>query len=154
MSISSRCTVGIHALTLLARSGEDVLSSEAIAESVNSNPVFIRRVLGKLREASVVRSVDGRGGGWRLARVPEEITLRDIYEAVEETPLFSMHARPPSSACIVARNIQRALQTEFDAAEKAMEERLTQTTIADMLRSVMAPTGDRDGRSESRHTIQ
>ncbi|WP_211351762.1 Rrf2 family transcriptional regulator [Haloactinospora alba] len=137
--MSSRCAVAVHALTLLARNGgEQLLASAEIAESLESNPVVVRRVLGRLRDASLVFSVEGSGGGWRLARSPHGITLCDAYRAVEEGPMLSLHAHPPSSSCVVGRNIQGLLEAEFTAAEHAATERLAQTTIADMLGWVLA----------------
>ena len=52
--LSSKLTVGVHILTLLASSPGEPLTSEYIAGSVNTNPVVIRRLLGLLREAGVV----------------------------------------------------------------------------------------------------
>lgn len=138
MSISSRSAIGVHVLALLARSGEEPLSSQEMSESVKSNPVVIRRVLGRLRDASLVTSLEGSGGGWQLVRSPEKVTLLDVYSAVEKDPLFSLHAHPPSFDCAVGRNIQGALEEEFSQAESAMEERLARTTIAEVLRSVLA----------------
>ncbi|WP_393915953.1 Rrf2 family transcriptional regulator [Halostreptopolyspora alba] len=140
--MSSRCAVAVHALTLLARDGGgQLLTSAEIAESLDSNPVVVRRVLGRLRDASLVLSSEGSGGGWRLAHSPQAVTLRDAYCAVEEGPVLSLHAHPPSTSCVVGRNVQGVLEEEFTAAEWAMRERLGRTTIADVLSRVLA--GDR-----------
>lgn len=138
MSISSRSAVAIHALTLLARWAERSLSSAEIADSLASNPVLVRRILGDLRDAGLVWSAEGRGGGWSLARAPREITLYDAYAAVETGPILSRLAHPPSEECEVGRHIQGLLETEFRDAERAMEERLGRTNIADLLGQVRA----------------
>lgn len=138
MSISSRSAVGVHVLALLAQTGEEPLSSEVMAGSVNTNAVVIRRVLGRLRRAGLVGSLEGSGGGWRLARAPVGITLLDVYRAVEEEPLFSLHSRQPNPACLVGRNIQGALEDAFGEAEGAMERRLAETTMAEVLDAVLA----------------
>ncbi|MFB4275483.1 MULTISPECIES: Rrf2 family transcriptional regulator [unclassified Nonomuraea] len=137
MSLSSRTAVAIHALTLLARWGERTLTSAEIADSLESNPVLVRRVLGSLREAGLVRATEGRGGGWSLARGPREITLYDAYAAVEEGPILSRHPHPPSADCEVGRNIQALLESEFRDAERALEERLGRTTIAHLHQQVL-----------------
>ncbi|MGN9842245.1 Rrf2 family transcriptional regulator [Nonomuraea sp. H19] len=137
MGLSSRSAVAIHALTMLARWGERSLTSAEIADSLASNPVLVRRILGSLRDAGLVWSTEGRGGGWSLARAPREITLYDAYSAVEEGPILSRHAHPPSDACEVGRNMQAVLEAEFRDAERAMEERLGRTTIAHLLRQVL-----------------
>ena len=133
MRMSSRCAVAIHALTLLARSGSTQLQSSAeIADSLASNPVAVRRLLGQLRDAGLVTSVEGFGGGWRLARPARDITLRDAYLAVEEGPLLPGHAHPPNEMCVVGRNMTELLDDEFRQAERALLDRLSHTTIATM----------------------
>ncbi|NIH80783.1 Rrf2 family protein [Amycolatopsis viridis] len=138
MAVSSRSAVAIHALTMLARWNDRSLTSAEIADSLASNPVLVRRILGSLRNAGLVWSTEGRGGGWSLARTPREITLHDAYAAVEEGRILSRHAHPPSDACEVGRNISAVLEVEFRDAERAMEERLGRTTIADLLRRMLA----------------
>src|SRR5713226_3741805 len=90
MHTSSRFAVAIHTLAYLAaRSSEnDSITSEMIAESVNTNPVVMRRVLGSLREAKIVTSQTGSGGGWYLKHRPHAINRRDVYRALEADPLF------------------------------------------------------------------
>lgn len=138
MGVSSRSAVAIHALTKLAHRGDHSLTSAEIADSLASNPVLVRRILGNLRDAGLVWSTEGRNGGWSLARAPRDITLYDAYAAVEEGPLLSRHAHPPSDACEVGRHMQALLEVEFVDAERAMEERLRRTTIAHLLRKVLA----------------
>ncbi|MDA3629262.1 Rrf2 family transcriptional regulator [Saccharopolyspora oryzae] len=137
MGLSSRSAVAIHALTMLARWSDKSLTSAEIADSLASNPVLVRRILGSLRDADLVRSTEGRGGGWLLARAAREITLHDAYTAVEAGPVLSRHPHPPSDACEVGRNMQALLEAEFQDAERAMEERLSQTTIADLVQQVL-----------------
>lgn len=136
MSLSSRSAVAIHALTMLGRWDRSLTSTE-IAESLASNPVLVRRILGNLRDAGLVWSTEGRGGGWSLARPAREITLYDAHVAVEAGPILSRHAHPPSDACEVGRHMQTLLEAEFREAEQAMQERLGQTTISHLVHQVL-----------------
>ncbi len=138
MRPSSRFTVAIHILTLLAHaaSGEEPVTSEYIAGSVNTNPVVIRRLLALLRKAKLVRSQGGPGGGWQLVVRPRRITLRDVYRAVESDPLFPLHASRPNPRCPVGRSIQAAVSGHYEQARLALEEDLDRTTIADLLQEV------------------
>lgn len=138
MGLSSRSAVAIHALTLLARWSERMLTSAEIADSLTSNPVLVRRILGSLRDAGLVWATEGRNGGWTLARAPSEITLHNVYAAVEEGPILSRHPHPPSADCEVGRNIQALLEVEFRDAERALEERLGRTTIAHLRQQVLS----------------
>lgn len=140
--INSRFAVAVHLLALMSFGKERMpgvaLTSEMASESVNTNPVVVRRILGSLRNAGIVSSQPGPNGGWFLERDPEQITLRDVYRAVEDEELFAMHHRPPSSCCTVGRHIQSALDGFFREAEQAMEDRLGQKTVADVLGAVVA----------------
>src|SRR5271169_2324333 len=90
--LSSKLSVGIHILTIFALKPGEPLTSEFISCSVNTNPVVIRRLLGTLREAGLVESRTGVGGGWSLLREPEQITLLDILRAVEpQNEIFALH---------------------------------------------------------------
>jgi Rrf2 family protein len=138
MNSSTRFTVAVHTLTLLALNEAGPVTSETLASSVNTNPVVIRRALGALRAAHLVTSQGGNGGGWRLAGDPRTITLCQIYRAVEDEPLFALHHRPPNPQCPVGRNIQHALSGQFAAATRALEAELGRTTLADILGEVVA----------------
>lgn len=138
MNLSTRFTVALHILTLLAASGAEALTSEYIAGSVNTNPVVVRRLLGLLRKKGFVKSQPGNGGGWQLVKQPNSITLLDVRRAVNEGSPFSMHTNMPNPACPVGRNIQGALSGVYTHAEQAMEAELAQTTIHKLLQSVQA----------------
>ncbi len=136
MNTSSRFAVAVHTLAYLAASDGQSVTSEMVAESVNTNAVVIRRILGSLREANLVASQSGSGGGWTLRKKPEQISLRDIYCVVEEEPLFAMHHRPPNQHCDIGRNMQRVLEGFFTDAQTAMEERLAKVSLAQVMRAV------------------
>jgi Rrf2 family protein len=133
---NSQFAIGTHILTLLAQTPEEPLTSEHIAGSVNTNPVFIRRILGMLNKAGLVTSQPGVGGGWWLRRTPEAITLLAVYHAVDEGHLLSLHHRSPNPNCLVGRNIQSSLEVVFGRAEQAFEQALAAQTIAQVLQSV------------------
>ena len=135
--------MAIHALTFLARwEGDGLQSSGKVAESLESNPVLVRRILGLLRDKGMVASTEGSGGGWRLARPAEEISLYDAYAAVEGGEvLLPVHTHPPSQSCVIGRHMQSLLEDEFAAAQRALEERLSRTSIAEMLARVVGREG-------------
>lgn len=138
--INSRFTVAVHLLALMSAGPERcsgrAITSEMAAESVNTNPVVVRRILGALRKAGLVSSHPGPTGGWLLVLEPEEITLCDVFRAVQDESLFSMHHRPPSSHCMIGRNIQDTLEGYFGEAQRAMQEKLAERTIANVVADV------------------
>jgi len=137
MAANSRLTIAIHALTWLAlarRRGHEVLTSDQVAASVNTNPVILRRSLGDLRRAGLVEVRHGAGSGWRLAREPAAITLLDVYDAVGPEPLFALHHTEPNLECPVGRGIRPALGHVYGVIEQVVQSELAGTSIADVLR--------------------
>ena len=133
MSTSSRFAVAVHVLALMAWSEDDSLKSEQVAESVNTNPVVIRRILCELAQAKLVTSHRGATGGSRLARDPGDVTLLDIYHAVECQGVFSLHRQPPSRHCPVGVNIETVLGNLLDEVNSAVEHVLAKITLEDVV---------------------
>ena len=133
MSTNSRFAVAVHVLSLMAWSGEEPLKSEQVAESVNTNPVVIRRMLLELAEAGLVVSQTGSLGGSRLANDPAETTLLDVYRALEYAGVFSLHRAPPSRDCPVGVNIETVLGEVLLEVDTAVEQVLGKITINDVV---------------------
>jgi Rrf2 family protein len=136
MPTSTRFAVAVHALAALAVSGGKPLRSEDLAYSANTGPVVIRGLLSRLSDAGLTRSQLGAGGGTLLAKPAKKIRLLDVYEAVEDTELFSTHRNPPCENCAVGGNILDALRPTLSRARKALEDELSKTTIADIAAEV------------------
>lgn len=133
MSANSRMTVAIHILSFMVlweQKCPELATSDRIASSVNTNPVVIRRLLGLLKRAGLVRSYRGVNAGWTLVRRPEAISLLDVYSAVEDAPLFGPHASAPNQSCPVSRGVQPALKKIYGALEMQLREHLSKTTLA------------------------
>ena len=109
MPSNSRFAIAVHILTMMAWAGDEPLKSEYVACSVNTNPVVIRRILCALAKAGLVVSQTGAAGGTRLMRKPGQITLLDIYRAVDAGASFSLHCQPPNDECPVGMNIENVL---------------------------------------------
>jgi Rrf2 family protein len=118
----------------MAWSGEEPLKSEQVAESINTNPVVIRRMLKKLAEAGLVVSQTGSLGGSRLAGDPRKTTLLDVYQALECQGVFSLHRQPPSRDCPVGVNIETVLGNVLLEVDSAVERVLQNITIDDVVR--------------------
>ena len=116
MSTNSRFAVAVHVLSLMAWSDEEPLKSEQVAESVNTNPVVIRRMLLDLAQAGLVVSQTGSLGGSRLATDPAKTTLLDVYQALECGGVFSLHRQPPSRDCPVGVVTTRSGDAAGDVA--------------------------------------
>jgi Rrf2 family protein len=132
---NTQFAVAIHVLTYLAGapSGTPVTSDE-LSESTNVTPVYVRRVMGPLREAGLVSSRPGASGGWELSAAPEEINLADVWRLLQgDDHVLGLHGPDPS--CATGRSVQSSLLALDRAVAAAVEAELRQFTVHDMLAS-------------------
>lgn len=131
MKRNSRLSLALHTLGHMATEPEIMSRSTDIASHAGTNPVVVRRVLGYLRQAGLLISEKGRGGGWRLARSPHHITLADVYLAVQARPISD---EKPSEhcECTIEKALGTRLTTLMDEIEQTLLQRLSETTIAEL----------------------
>lgn len=122
MKRDSRLSVALHIVLHLA-DFERPVRSEDLGESMGMNPVVIRRTLGGLREADIVRAEKGHGGGWTIGRSLDTISLLDVYRALDEPVLINQHRGAENPKCLVEQAVGGALNAAFDAAENLIIER-------------------------------
>jgi Rrf2 family protein len=137
MSVTSvQFTVAAHLMTALAFWSGEGIASAMLAESVNTDPSFVRKSLSKLGKAGLVRTKRGKNGASTLARPPKRITLLDIYRASEAPQAFAIHAYPANKRCAVSCNIKDGLQSVLLRGQKSFEKTLAGITLADLVAEV------------------
>lgn len=132
MKRNSRLSLALHTLSHMAGDPDRVRTSADIAEHAGTNPVVVRRVLGKLREAGLLLSEKGHAGGWRLARPAESITLADIYLALDERLVSGPRDTDEPSHCSVETGLQTRISEVLEEIEQSLVQRLTETAITDV----------------------
>lgn len=140
MAANSRMTIAVHVLAWLAlaqRRGREVLTSDEVAASVNTNPVIIRRCLGDLRRAALVDVRRGAGAGWSLARDPGQITLLEVHDAIGPEPLFGLHRTEPNLECPVGKGIRPVLSQVYSGVDQAVRRELAAVSVADVLHGTL-----------------
>lgn len=137
MQISMKCSVAVHCLIFIHEAkGIAKVTSNLLAESTGSNPVVIRNILSALKKTGLITVPRGTGGA-ELCADPSQITLYQIYSALEPNGVTSIIGIHPCDGrpCPVAQNIRNVLKTPYhkieDAVKKAMEEVTLQSMIDD-----------------------
>ncbi len=137
MAANTRFAVAIHAMGMLAFGEELNVTSDDIAKSVRTNPVVVRRLLAQLTQHGLVTIKQGAGGGARLARTPERITLADIYLALEEGPLFQVPMLDETHECPIGRSVGPVLKAVLQRAERELLAELSSISLSDVISKVM-----------------
>ena len=136
MQISSRFTIATHMLIIIALEGKKTkVTSDFLAASVGVNPVIIRKTLSQLKNAELISVARGTGGT-EIIKDLNEITLLDVYQAVEclgkTGQLFSFHENPNPS-CPIGSNIHEVLDQKLLDIQEAMENQLRQMSLAQVV---------------------
>ena len=133
MLSNTHFSIAIHVLSALAYREGALVGSEDLARTVGTNPSFLRGLIGELRDAGLVETQLGKGGGARLAKDPGRITLQDVYRATEKRPALTTHSCNPHSKCEVARSMDGILTDLNRRLESALETELRKTTLQDLV---------------------
>ncbi|RYZ67128.1 MAG: Rrf2 family transcriptional regulator [Proteobacteria bacterium] len=134
-SVNTQFSIAVHVLAALAHH-ESAFTSEALAGSVNANPVFVKRILVKLSKAKLVQTTFGKSGGYDLARASKSISLFEIYRAITPPSAFAIHTYPNSKGCLVSCNIKEVMSEVLEGTQKALEMDLKKTTLLDVVKKM------------------
>lgn len=112
------------------------MDSAQLARSVNTNPVVVRRLLLALRQAGLIETFAGKNGGARLAKGASQISLRDIYDAVEPRPVIAISKRKAWRSCPVSCRMKEIMTSVSESAEDAMRNHLSTVTLQKLVRQI------------------
>ena len=134
--VNQQFTFAVHIMTALAFSPEEVIGSQTLAASVNTNPVVVRRLLLALRRARLIETFAGKHGGARLRKKPTHISLVDIYDAVESRPVILINERKALRQCRVSCNMKSIMSGVAESTEQAVRKHLRGITLAQLVHKV------------------
>lgn len=177
MQIPSRFSIAIHICLCVEFFNEDSefnkdsdkkhckkMTGEALAESVGINSVIVRNILALLKNAGLISIFRGSNGA-KLTKSVTQISLLDIFYAVESTPkskdfltlkkeskenihkesaytkekigytLFRFHTNP-NLLCPLGKNIHSLLDSHFIKAQRVLEEYLASVKLSDLLKEL------------------
>lgn len=138
--IDTRFSVSIQIMMTIAHHHADkseMVTSELLANALDTNPTFVRKMVSRLVDASLLNSYRGKGGGIELARKPNQISLNDIYIAsTNEKKLINVHDKPVVKTCEVSCCIKSVLNDLVDGIETSTQSYLARKTLQDLMRKV------------------
>jgi len=137
MATNIQFSIAVHILAGLACGCDQKgVTSSHLAESVNTSPSFVRRTLAKLSKAGLVETATGKAGACWLARDAKDISLLDVYRAVDAPKVFAIHDYSEQKSCFVSCHIKTALENALVKTQKAMETSLAEISLAQIVSDV------------------
>lgn len=132
MRSDNRLSLALHVLLHMVEH-DGPATSEEIGHRFGVNPVVVRRSLAGLREAGIVQSVKGHGGGWSIARDLAGVTLGDVHAAIGSSALFGIGHRDEATECPLEEAVNRALTGALHAASETFESSLHGVAVANLI---------------------
>ena len=83
INISEAASLALHTAVFLAHNGGEAMPTNRIAARLQVSEAHLAKVMQRLGKAGVVNGRRGPGGGFTLARDPDQITLLDVFEGAE-----------------------------------------------------------------------
>ena len=135
MKRDSRLSNMLHGLLHMAehetRTGS-AMTSDQLSVCLSTNPVVVRRTMAGLREQGLVASEKGHGGGWRLAKALDQVTLGQVNTALGEPGLIPEAPPVEAESCLIEAAVNDALGETYAAARALLVARLNEITLADL----------------------
>ncbi len=116
MSKSVRLATAIEILVYMAEHLPEPVTTKDIAMSLQQHPARVRQLVSDLVKKGILSTTRGTGGGSSLARMPAEITLEDIYLAVEEQSVLSVFTHDAKKQ----DDLQQQVNTLFETFENKL----------------------------------
>lgn len=119
----------MRALVVLASSGQERVSCEALAEAQQIPTRFLEGILNQLRRAGIVASRRGNEGGYLLSRPAKDVTVADVIRALDG-PLAEVRGMRPEQS--EYKGPVEPLQTVWVAARASLRNVLEHVSVGDI----------------------
>lgn len=133
MAVNTQFSIAVHIMAGLGHNcGRDITSTK-LANSVNTSPSFVRRILAKLSKAGLIDTAQGKAGACWLAKNPSRISLLDIYKSVDSPKAFAIHKYPVKRPCPISCHIKSSLEKVLNRTQKSLEAALDNISLANVI---------------------
>lgn len=136
MATNTQFSIAVHLMIALGYGSGRQATSGELASSINTSPSFVRRILAKLSKSGLVSTTTGKSGFCLLAKKPEDISLLEIYKAVDAPQTFAIHDYPVQSHCRVSSNIEAVMRKVLQRAQNSFEGSLGETSLAELIADI------------------
>ena len=132
---STKFSVSVHILSLIALSDGKPITSDYIAKSINTNPALVRRLMSKLKKAGLIKA-QTKIGATGLAKPCSEISMKAIFKAVESSEtIFTVHV-DTNANCPVGARIGNVVKHVNDQVQCKFESELNSIFLSDILKGL------------------
>lgn len=142
MKFSNKLSDGVHILAYVEIFKDGDLSSKAIAGSIESNPSLVRRMMSRLNKAGLLTSQPGVVAP-KLGRPASEITLLDVYRAIEDNQNLLHIDEKTNPKCIVGGNIQETLTGIYQQIQSDAEESMAKVTLQYIIEDILVKNSNK-----------
>lgn len=132
MKFSHKLSDAVHLLAYIEIFPDDDLSSRAIARSIVTNPSMVRSLMMDLRKAGLLKTKQGSAEP-ELAKQPEEISLYDIFAAVDMDHHLLHVDEDTEQKCLVGGNIQTSLAKAYAEVEEAAFAKMREISLQEIV---------------------
>lgn len=136
MATNTQFSIAVHLMLALGLNCGKEVTSAQMAMSVNTSPSFVRRILAKLSKANLVTTTTGKSGFTSLAKKSEDISLLEIYKAVDAPKTFAIHDYPAQNFCQISCSIESVMKKVLGKAQNSFEQSLGETSLAEILADI------------------
>ncbi|NCB62808.1 MAG: Rrf2 family transcriptional regulator [Clostridia bacterium] len=134
--MDSMFSLAVHALVYLNHK-DRILSSEALAENICTNPARVRKVMSVLKKAGFVETKEGNVGGYRSCVDAETLTLAQVADALEVRFVDSgWRSGDSDMECLVASGMADIMDSLYLQLDRQCRHSLQGITIADIDRTI------------------
>ena len=140
MKYSTKLSDTIHILIFIALGDDEQLSSTKIAESIKTNPAYVRQLMATLKNAGIVVNTQGHANA-ALAKSADKINMYDIYRAVEgDKPLLHLDT-DTNPDCGIGINIQFAIGDFYHEIQNMVDEKMKSIHCRILLIGIILKSG-------------
>jgi Rrf2 family nitric oxide-sensitive transcriptional repressor len=131
MQLTRYSDYSLRVLIYLAVRPEQLATIEEISQAYRISKAHLMKVVHQMGRAGFLETVRGRGGGFRLARAPEEITVGDVIRFTEDRMDLVECFDPRTSHCRIESvcGLRAVLEDALDAFLKTLD----RYTLADLV---------------------